>query len=196
MVFGLGRAMAGPITYTFSGTFGDGTIGGSTSLTGVDFVITVTSDTSGVTSSATGIGTELTTQSNQPALITLNGIGTATLPDGVTVWDVQTISGIPALGIDVGPTQVTWFQLGNPASGNYHLTTTIGPITGGAGSGLDYVPVPTSLGDILSNEWEGVCPSFSAQLTGSAVPEPSSLALAASAGILAARTWRRKRCRR
>ena len=170
-------ATAGSITYTFSGTIFDGTIG-TTDLTNEPFTVSVSSDTSEVTSSTSVYGTTFTTPPFQPASITLAGFGTATLTNGATVFDFQNAGGPSELFLSVGLTgtqQFAWIGLGDPAFATYDLTTAIGPI--GELSFSSTVSFATSLGNAVIVDVADAPTTFTAQLSGSSVPEPSSLIL-------------------
>ena len=168
------RATATPITYTFSGDI-DGSIG-NTNFTNEGFSIVVDSDTSSLTSSTPipGGPTVITTPPNQPASLILAGIGMATITDGATV---NLTESEVALVVTNSPSGTGTLGIGNPVFSTYDLASSIGPVPGGVGTLLTYFAPSTSLGIFQIIEFDGNNPSFTAQLEGSAVPEPSSLVM-------------------
>jgi hypothetical protein len=110
-------ALAVPITYTFSGTGGTGTVG-ATPFTNAAYTITLTGDTTAVTKT-------FRFENVTTATMKIAGIGTATITEAVGIFDTH---GFSALGF--ARTGADLLNVADPAFGTYSLTANLGPISG------------------------------------------------------------------
>jgi hypothetical protein len=177
-----GRVEAESITYMES-TVASGTLG-LQSFTDAVVTLTFVGDTTNVTNPSPGhyvnsVGT---------ATVTVAGIGTATFTDQIQVFDNQMYA--------AGFTDVTINEdILDQAGGfqvTYDLKTAIGPVTG---------PLYPGTGPKFATN-QGALVLTSASLTGtftattSAVPEPSSIVLASTAGLIGVVcSWRRRKAK-
>ena len=169
---------AGPITFTFSAT-GSGTVN-TTPFTNEPFTITLTSDTSLITSG----GGIFQTPPFAGAPFSISGVGTGTLTDLADVFDNQNDNGVGFQ--DLTNSGI----LGEIAAfaGAYQLNASLSPQSGSDLSAKNFA-FPTSFGSVSFTSISG--DTFSAA-TGT--PEPGSLMLAAL-GIVAIVAGKRRRSR-
>ncbi len=176
-----GIASATPITYTESATV-SGSLGG-TAFRNALVTLTMSTDTTSVTF-AGGLFTNIA-----PATVTVSGVGSATFTDTIDVFDNPTFAPPAAgFGVDGGGSILDTF---NAAFGSYDLTTAIGPITGSPfiNPGMS---INTTAGSFIINTSGNS--TFTA-VTGTAVPEPTTLVLLGSGLIVAARRRSKKSAR-
>src|ERR1700730_2154251 len=112
-------ALGVPITYIFTGT-GTGTVGVA-AFTNAAYTITLTGDTSAVT------GAVLLFQNVTTATMTIASIGTATITEGVDIFDNQSGAG---LGFQRDQNRGDLLDVTNLAFATYRLATSLGPISG------------------------------------------------------------------
>lgn len=171
--------LANQITYTLSGDL-SGTIGTRT-LTDAAFVWTEVADTNGVTMFASQRYDNSATSSE----IDIAGLSDATVTDSVAI-EVDQRDGKGT--ITMANSAITFgIQLTDPTdvdSWTSPLTTSFGPITGGADSAafVSNSPLNTSLGPLSLTAVD-----LSFEATASPVPEPASAGLVA--GALMALAW-------
>jgi hypothetical protein len=177
------------ITYTLS-TTASGTLGGS-SFTDASVTVTLTGNTSGITSGPAPYTDVLINPG--PTTITVSGIGTGTFTDPIVVLDTLTdnsLLGQPAI-LFLDTTTDTGIVLETGAVfTTYDLNTSLGPISGlgGVASGSAITPVfPTTDGNLTWTVGQTlVDATFTAVTT---TPEPATLLLVGSgmAAMLARR---------
>jgi hypothetical protein len=176
-----GVAHADPITYTETAT-GTGTLDG-VAFDGALITITATGDTSAITSPASGIYINSVT-----ATVNVNNV-TDTFTDSIIAFAVN-----GPKGVGISDTTNTHDILDEQSSSfaSYDLSTSIGPITGDSGGNYDDY-FATSLGYFTYTNLSATS-TFTAVVTPSAVPEPSSLAMCGLAGLIgSAYAWRRRK---
>ena len=163
-------AHATTATYTESAT-ASGTLDG-TSFTDALVTITLTGDTSTVTSTAlvgppwpSGLIEDAGT-----ATVTVSGVGTDTFTDSMYVFDTASAE---AVGITDGTLKYDALDTYDPAFATYGLTTSIGPITDSDAINPGH-PFNTEGGTLVLDS----VPSFESTFTATvATPEPGSLLL-------------------
>jgi exosortase sorting signal-containing protein len=160
LLFGPASALGASITYTFSGT-GTGTVG-ATTFTNAAYVITLSGDTSTISSFAT-------TNQNlviPNATMTIAGIGTATITNAVGIFDNR---GSSTIGFQNEDTFFDQMDGVDPAFATYLLTTAIGPISGISPFALNqFVALGSTLGAITLS----ASGPFTFQATLGAAPPP------------------------
>jgi hypothetical protein len=170
MVAAVPQAEAAPIIYTETAV-GSGTLG-TTSFTNAAITLTSTADTTNVTNPlASFFGV-----TNTSAQVTVDSLGTATFTISTDTFDNQTFSP-PAAGVGATSGGSILDTL-NTAFATYNLKSSIGPVSGAA----FIVPgqaFGTNLGNFVLNSISGNV-TFQATI-GTAVPEPTSLVMGATA---------------
>jgi hypothetical protein len=182
---GASQARADMIMFTES-IVGTGTFNGS-SFTNALVTFTEVADTANIQSLGQGY------QLAGTATVTVAGLGSDGLP--TTEIETQPVSQyFPALisfdSSDDKGTNII-YDFSNDLNG-YDLSTSIGPIVGTGAANL-YSPISTTTGSFDFTSVTGSS-TFTATLTSSAVPEPSSLAMCGLAGLIgSAYAWRRRK---
>jgi hypothetical protein len=179
-------ASADLITFTHTGAFGSGSIGGNP-FSNQAFTITATGDTLDRQSFVSGFFIDHVTAS-----ITIDNVGTFTFvtPTRTFVNNTSDLVGFSRAGImgsDLydGPV--------DSAFGSWDMLSSIGPISGGTGLsqwGDRFGPVITSGGQLIFND-SGTTGSFQGQV----IPEPSAMTLfgIGTLGLVGHCGWRRRR---
>ena len=178
ITLGSSPACAVPITYTET-DIASGSLNGIT-FTNASIMLTMNNDTINITGGPSSF------QNFGMITVSINGGAPATFTSLASL--VFSNQSLPAVGFDAIPDILDTVSA---SFATYALNTAIGPITGSALSNLGH-PFPTSGGDFVLT---GVgAPTFTATI--GAVPEPSSLAVFATAmvalGFLFRRGWRRR----
>ena len=177
-------ALAGPITYTFTGSV-TGTLG-STTFTDAALTATLLGDTTNALPDGGGgfynnIGAGL-------ASISIAGVGSGTFIDLMYVFSCPPCSGFIELQQqNVGPGALTFTD---PAFLAYDLTTAIGPIQSAGPTPAFFLPWSDTTSFGTFNITSIQSPTFQATL-GAGVPEPGTLVLVSAALLLLGITRRR-----
>jgi hypothetical protein len=114
-------AFAAPITYTFSGPV-TGTLG-VTAFTNAQITIVATGDTSTADCGAPIFCNTLTT-----VTFTINGVGSGTVTDGLSIFDNTSLTGAIGLERTTGGL-VDWIDFDATQFQTFNLATSLGPIT-------------------------------------------------------------------
>jgi hypothetical protein len=171
-----------PVTYTEQ-AIASGTLGGS-SFTSALVTIVFTGDTVNVTG-----GGGFFTNAVGIATVTVGGIGTATFTDSMEAFDNQIFGPPAAAGIGDITVPGSVLDTFNTVFASYDLTSSIGPVPGGSFIRPD-LTFGTTLGGLnISSAGDS---TFTAVVSSSATPEPTSLALV-GLGSVALAAFRRKR---
>jgi hypothetical protein len=186
-------ASAVPITYTFTGT-ATGTIGG-TSFSNATLTISVTLDTSNVTSPSSGHFQSL--YAANTAMFSISGVGSGTLSSAGGIYLNPPFGGIINLydnGTAGQLVEVDDNSIGSAALASYALATAIGPLGPQAVDGGAINNVATSRGSLTLTSFE-INVAFQATTSAAPVPVPPSLYLCL-AGLAAASVYTVARRRR
>ncbi len=169
---GAGHARASLMTYTETVT-ASGSLG-STTFTDATITFTQTADTANVVTNPISHSKKVV-DTTATLVITGGDLAsplTASFTSATTTFCNPSGSG-GLLGRQVGPFNIDILVLSNPAFATYDLTTPLGPISGPSGINGGLAVATTTAGDLTLDE--------AGTVTFQAVPEPSSLALAAVA---------------
>jgi hypothetical protein len=183
-------AIAEPITYTFSGTgIVDLGLLESQFPTYDAYTVTVTADTNKITGSngSFSVQAETATVTVRGSFGLFNGNGftpvtgtyTGTFNGSPGSLDVTAFNPGPSVGLSQGGIPFLDLSvLPNPALNTYKLSTPVGPLAGTFSQIPDFVGIPTTQGNFfIFFEQPGTEPSFTASISASPVPEPTSLLL-------------------
>jgi hypothetical protein len=172
-------ASAVPATYIYAGT-GTGQLGNS-AFSNAQFTITAMADTSNITSWLAGGGGPQNTHLSTTIIIA--GLGSFSITDPSHSWMDAAPSGLGGLGADLS---FNWITFRENALINYGLNTSAGPVLENSPENVNqFSGISTSGGELTFNSIAPV--TFTAIIT----PEPSTMLLAAIAGLVLA--LRRKR---
>jgi hypothetical protein len=177
-------ALAGPITYTFTGSV-TGTLG-STTFSNAALTATLLGDTTNALPDGGGgfvndIGAGL-------ASISIAGVGSGTFTDLMYAFSCPPCSGFIELQAQIGGKGALTFT--DPAFLAYDLTTAIGPIHSAGPTPAFFLPWSDATSFGTFNITSIQSPTFQATL-GAGVPEPGTLVLVSAALLLLGITRRR-----
>jgi hypothetical protein len=162
-------ANAIPITYEFTGIVADGSLNG-VAFTNQAFKVDLFGDTTGVVSGGPGI----LVNTASSVTFSLPGIGSGSLLDTYRMF--RTSNSIGFLHVSDNLDRIS-IQGGANAFTGYTLASAFGLINTGTSFITDFIPDPTTAGDL--DLFGGTSVSFRAFFPTAQVPEPASLLLVA-----------------